>query len=424
MAKATPTVFDSTVASDIPNLDPQKRVGGGEFVKATTDTKELTTNSGIVEKALDSLGLKPLKEHQAAAAAKKAAREQQESADENGAGYNGQPGLNPAPISPYSKTGNTQSEASPIDAALGKIGVSVPKDSDDFFSLENNPLLKGLDKNSIKDILTDENGDLDFDGKALFENMADSLGGGAIKNLMSKDEISEIMDLMSDFSGAAGYAGVSDAFEFVGQISDGVVKYSKAGLGSATGILGMLDVVSGNDEIFSYTDVGGEASFVHALISKAVDYDLGEYIDKLTGKFYDTETQQVSIEMNISRAASANAYDRWHELYDRLEDGRKEKLKEKHLRELVMYFAIKKDDVEVDKINKLISCLNKVDSGWNVDPISGLPYLYYYSFASRDCISAFSLLDDHRPYAMAGSKASYKSSNYLRSVSFPITSWY
>lgn len=424
MGKAIPTAFDSNVASDIPTLEPQKRVGGGEFVKVQTDTKELANSSGLVEKALDTLGLKPLKVHQQAAAAKRAAKELADSLRKNGGGYNGQPGLNPAPISPYNKMGNSNQVVSPVEAALGAAGINVPVNSDDFFSFENNPLMAMFSSKNIKDVATDEYGDVGFNKENAYDIILGAVGGNGIKKVLDDGSITDITDLMGDFTKKAGYNGASTSFEFIGQINDGVLKYSEAGLGSAEGILGMLDIVTGNEDVFSYTNVGGEASFVHALITKAVDYNLDEYIDKLTGKFYETETQQLSIEMNLTRAASNNAYKRWRELYDKLQGDRRANLKDKHLKELVMNFRIKAGDVAIEKLGRLLGCLNEIDPKWNEDANSGLPYIYYYSYASSDCISAFCLLDEHRNWALAGKVSKYKTSNFIRSVSFPITSWY
>lgn len=418
MSKMLPTSYDSSVNSELPNLEPEKRVGGGEFVKPTVDLEELTEDTGIVSKAIDTLGIKPLKEHKEAAAARRAMKATVRSGSEAPNALNGVPILTPAPISPYNKVPGGVEQ---VRSSLASAGVDSPLLDENIFSLENNPLLKKIKPKVLKDALTDVDDNINFDKDAI-DKIAKSLGLTSLKGTMSDLDFGTLGDSMSEYMDLAKESGIGDAFGFAGHLVDGVGEFSDIELGTSSGILDLLDDITGNQDIFDYTDFGGEASFLHSLIEKAIEWDIPGYIDKLTGLFHETKTAQLSIERNLKLSASLNNYDRWKELYKKLDSDRKVKLKKTNIVDLMRGFTIKKDEVSDDKIVEMLSCVSDVESNWNVSP-SGKPYIYYYSYASVSALDAMFSIEEHKMLSMVGRVSRVKASHNIRNYTLPITSW-
>lgn len=418
MSKMLPTSYDSSVNSELPNLEPEKRVGGGEFVKPTVDLEELTEDTGIVSKAIDTLGIKPLKEHKEAAAARRAMKATVRSGSEAPNALNGVPILTPAPISPYNKVPGGVEQ---VRSSLASAGVDSPLLDENIFSLENNPLLKKIKPKVLKDALTDVDDNINFDKDAI-DKIAKSLGLTSLKGTMSDLDFGTLGDSMSEYMDLAKESGIGDAFGFAGHLVDGVGEFSDIELGTSSGILDLLDDITGNQDIFDYTDFGGEASFLHSLIEKAIEWDIPGYIDKLTGLFHETKTAQLSIERNLKLSASLNNYDRWKELYKKLDSDRKVKLKKTNIVDLMRGFTIKKDEVSDDKIVEMLSCVSDVETNWNVSP-SGKPYIYYYSYASVSALDAMFSIEEHKMLSMVGRVSRVKASHNIRNYTLPITSW-
>ena len=379
MAKAKHTMFDSGQTEKLPVLEPDKRVGGDEFVGPMPNNAELVEESGfwgnLWDKGLEAADIKPL--------AKEREEEEKRKAEKL-----------------------TKENVPPVEPP-------PPTYAERFMSVEENPLLKNLTLDDVKGAAKQEDGSYGFNGVAALTSAASALGVTADFSNLSEMEVSDLAGIAESFASVAEYNDAATAFGVLGNIADGYETYTEAG-NNATGIMGLMSAVSGESALFEYLDIGAEAAFVHALLEKAIDLGIPEMIDNLTGLVHNSELGQLSLDLNLSTCALQSKHNEFKKLYEFLWNSNKNKNRDKYLRELIGNYNTDKSN-----INKLIDVLDEVDSKWNVCPIQpSKPYLYYYSFASSDATKDFKSTA-HWRNAMAGSMASAKTSDEILRFTMP-----
>lgn len=376
MSKLKPTMFDTGDREVLPAIDPDKRAGGGEYTTPSPNNQELVEDSGILSKGLNAVGIKTIKQE------KKAIEERKASS------------LTKPNVPPMA------TDTAPYHQR--------------FSSVEDNPILNNVNSNDVRNIIVDGD-NVGFDSKKAMETVTRSMGiSGDLNNLSDKD-VGDLAKIAENFSKVAGYNQAADYFGTMVRVNDGVVKYTKAG-NNATGVMGLLSVISGESGVWEETDVGAHAAFIHALTNKAIEWHIPEYIDKLTGMVYNNELKQMSLEYNLVFAAQQSNLVAFKELYKHLDNNRKIKIRDNLLRTLISYYR------HVDGVNRtslLLECMYMVHSHWDIDPDDlSTPYVYYYSFSSNDALDGLTKTDKWK-LALAGRAARAKSSEEIINMTIP-----
>jgi hypothetical protein len=385
-SKVVPTMFDTGKREDIPKVEPEKRVGGGEYTTPTPNNEELLEDSGLWGKSLNAIGIKTLSQERKEESKRKAEK------------------LTKANVP------TTGDEPKPFHER--------------FMSMEENPLLKNMGSSDIKAITGGNSNEVKFDGKEAMSRTARAMGvQGDFSNLSEKD-VGDIAKIAENFAKTAQYNDAATSFGVLGRVSDGVVEYTKAG-NNATGVAGLLGTLSGESAVWDYMDLGAEAAFAHALIQKAIEWNIPSYIDKLTGLIYNNELQQISLEQNLSLAAQQSNLTMFKELYKHLDGDRKSRLRDRYLRELIQYFKLENGADKKSKAEELLSTMDMVSSNWRDDPDGfktkagdPMPYAYYFSFGSTDAIEAIEYTE-HWRLALIGSLVEAKTSQQLVRQTLP-----
>ena len=379
MSTIKPTMFNSGSREDLPNVEPDKRVGQPEYTRPVTDSKSTLADTGIISEEIDASSM----------SSTDVVLAEQPTPPE---------GL---PLTDANTPAPTQDEG-----VMSKIFGSA------------NTALKAIKPSDVKNTVSLEDG-FSFDDEEALKRAGSRLGISNDLSNLDEQETHELLESGSEFLDVLGFSDQSDKLGMASFLTETGFDYANADASQAEGIFGVLNTVTGNEELGSFFNIAEEVALIHALTEKAIEWGIPGYIDDLTGATWDTHAMQVSIERNLSKAARMSDFGMFRDLYDKLHEDRRYALREQYLPELLRYYKIKDGKSHAAQGADLMDITTMVYSNWWLDPyVDGENYVYYFSFCSSDAVTVLSTTQ-HKIMAYTGEKIKAKSSMAIVSRTLP-----
>lgn len=380
--KVKPTIFNSGNREDIPTVDPDKRVASPEYTRPVTDSTSTLAEAGVVNDVIDP---SKVTGGEVKLAAKPTAPEGVALTEPN----------TPAPVE----------EPGFIDKTKQILGG------------ENSPLKK-IKPSDVKATVDFSDG-FKFDSPEALKRAGKRLGlSNDISNL-SDVEANELMETGSEFLDILGYSDESDKLGLAAFVTEEGIDFANADASQAEGIFGLVNNLTGNEDLGTFFDLSEEIALIHALTDKAIEWGIPGYIDQLTGAMWDTRAAQLSIERNLSKAARMSDFVMFRKLWDKLHSDRRYACRERYLVELLQFFKVK-EGVGSKVLGKdLMDITEMVYPKWHKDPYDpNEDYAYYFSYCSNDAVMVLATTD-YKILAYIGQKVKPKSTTTLLSQTMP-----
>lgn len=381
-SKVKPTIFNSGKREELPNVQPEKRVAPPDYVRPVTDSTSTLVESGVVNQNIDPNKV-----------------------------VDGELKLAKKPVAPEGLPLTTANCPAPI------VEPSMWEKTKNILGGENSPLRK-IKPDDVKSTVSFEDG-ASFNSPEALKRAGQRLGLSNDLSKLSEAEANDLLTTGSEFLNILGYSDESKQMGLAAFVTEEGLDFAKGDAPMSQGIFGLVNTLSGNEELGTFFNASEEIALLHAITSKAIEWGIPKYIDQITGLMWDTRAAQLSIERNLSTAARMSDFECFRKLWPKLHSDRQYACRERYLVELLQFYDLKDNMSLKAMAADLMDITKMVYDNWWLDPYDpNEEYVYYFSFCSDDAVKVLATTD-YKILAYIGSKVKPKTTATLLSQTMP-----